>query len=270
MPNLTVDGARIHYLDEGFGDVIVLLHGIGASSEDWEAQVDALRAQYRVIAPDLRGFGKSERAGNYRIERFAADVWALLAELKIDRFSLVGHSMGGAIALEMAIAKPACIERILLANTLPSFQIDTWKKRLLFVTRLGLMAVFGPGVLARRVADRLFPGPEHEALRRQQVERGAGNSRWVYLQTISGLIGWTAASRLSKLVMPALVLMSEHDYFPIEDGERFAGALPNSRFVLAEGMHHSLQQEAPALFNDIVLSFMHQPLAANLEFRRNA
>lgn len=263
MPDVTVDGARIHYLDEGAGDVIVLLHGIGASNEDWADQVSVLRSNYRVIAPDLRGFGASERAGDYGVGRFASDVWGLLAQLGIERFSLVGHSMGGAVALEMALAAPKRVTQIVLANTLPSFQTNTWRKRLLFVTRLCLMAIFGPRVLSRRIAQGLFPNPEHAALRARQVARSRHNSRWVYLQTIIRLVGWTAEARLSELMMPALVLMSESDYFPIEDGQRFAAALPNAEFLLAKGMHHSLQQEAPALFNEVLLRFLGSSLSEN-------
>src|SRR5581483_12304424 len=106
MPNAQLGGLRCHYLDEGAGSALVLLHGLGSSARDWERQIHVYSRHFRVIAPDFRGFGASERIGPYSIPQFAADVWALLAQLGIGRFRLVGYSMGGAVALEMALAQP--------------------------------------------------------------------------------------------------------------------------------------------------------------------
>src|SRR5207237_10655571 len=106
MPTPQLGDLRCHYLEEGSGPPLVLLHGLGSSARDWEFQFHVYSRSFRVIAPDLRGFGASERKGPFRIEQFAQDVWALLTQLGIDTFRLVGYSMGGAVALEMATSQP--------------------------------------------------------------------------------------------------------------------------------------------------------------------
>ena len=74
-------GVRLHYEEAGEGPPLVLLHGIGASRQDWEFNVPAFARHYRVITPDLRGFGLSERSGNYGVATFAGDIWLLLDQL---------------------------------------------------------------------------------------------------------------------------------------------------------------------------------------------
>ncbi|HWY24837.1 MAG TPA: alpha/beta fold hydrolase, partial [Nevskia sp.] len=101
MPYADLPGVRLHYEEAGEGVPLVLLHGIGASRQDWEFNVPALARRYRVITPDLRGFGLSERSGNYSVATFANDIWQLLEQLEVERFHLIGHSMGGAVALQM-------------------------------------------------------------------------------------------------------------------------------------------------------------------------
>lgn len=264
MPYAELPGVRLHYeeagpkdgLGEGSAPVLVLLHGIGASLQDWEFNVPAFARRYRVIAPDLRGFGLSERSGNYGVATFANDIWQLLDQLKVGRFHLIGHSMGGAVALQMAVDRPERIERLVAADTLPSFQTNTFGKRILFAYRFLMMGVLGPQRLSRAVAAKLFPNPDQQALRDRATAGGMANDRGVYLETLRTLLGWSVADRLERLSMPVLVLAAEHDYFPVPDAEAFARSLRDARLKIFAGMHHALPLEAPQAFNTAVLRFL--------------
>ena len=258
MPFAELPGVRLHYADQGSGAPVVLLHGIGASIRDWDFQVPALSRRYRIIAPDLRGFGLSEKAGDYRVATFAADVWALLERLGVVRFNLVGHSMGGAVALQMAVDRPERIERLVAADTLPSFETNTFAKRILFAYRYAMMGVFGPQRLAAAVAQKLFPGPHQAELRERAVAGGLANDRGVYLDALRNLVGWHVTDRLARLSMPTLVLAAEHDYFPVSDARAFAMALDKARLKVFKGMHHAVPLEAPRAFNAALRSFFEE------------
>ncbi len=256
MPYAELPGVRLHYEEAGAGPPLVLLHGIGASRSDWEYNVPAFARHYRVITPDLRGFGQSERSGNYGVATFAGDIWALLELLKVERFNLIGHSMGGAVALQMAVDRPERIERLIAADTLPSFQTNTFGKRILFAYRFLMMGVLGPQRLSRAVAAKLFPGPNQQALRDRATAGGMANDRGVYLETLRQLLGWSVLEQLGRLTMPVLVLAAEHDYFPPSDAEAFAKALHDARLKIFAGMHHALPLETPQAFNTAVLRFL--------------
>ncbi len=250
---------QLHVAECGSGTPLVLLHGLGASSEDWEYQLAEFSKRFRCIAPDFRGFGLSPRAGLYSVPRFAADIWALLDAQGVDRFSLIGHSMGGAVALQMAVEQPQRIERLVLADTLPSFRTNSMGKRMLFATRYATMGLLGPKRLAGAIAQKLFPNADQADLRERVRLRGQSNDRGVYLETIRSLVNWSVVDRLDRLTMPALVLAAEQDYFPRSDAEAFAASLPDARLIVFPGTHHALPLEAPQVFNAAVLQFLESP-----------
>lgn len=256
MSEAVLGGVRLHYVEAGAGEPLVLLHGIGASLEDWEFQIPAFARHYRVIAPDLRGFGRSERRAPFTVAQFAADVWALLDALGITQCLLVGHSMGGAVALQMSVDQPERIRRLVLADTLPSFRANTLAKRLLFATRYATMGLLGPKRLASAISKKLFPAPEQAALRERVTRRSEDTDRQVYLDTIRGLVDWAVDDRLERLAMPVFVIAAEFDYFPGSDAIHFAAQLPKARLRIFPGAHHAVPLEQPKRFNAAVLRFL--------------
>ena len=256
MGVLRVEGARLYFQLAGAGEPVVLLHGLGASSADWEYQVPELSKRFQVIVPDFRGHGASDRAGEYGVERFAADTWQLLDRLKVRAPVLVGHSMGGAVAMQMALDRPGAVPKLVLANTLPSFRTDTAAKRLMLWTRLLLMSVLGPRRLGQIMTRRLYPRADQAALRAKVARRNARNDRNVYLATIRALTTWSVREQLARLDMPVLVLVSEHDYFGGVDTDRFVAALPDARLRRFAGARHGLPLEMPEAFNRAVLDFL--------------
>jgi pimeloyl-ACP methyl ester carboxylesterase len=256
MPQIEVDGSALYYEEAGEGLPLVLLHGLGASLEDWECQMPVFSQRYRVIAMDLRGFNRSPHGpGALSIPRFAADVWAMLAHLGVDRFHLIGHSMGGAVALQLALDHPGAVIKLVIANSVPSFRPQTIKQRFEVWYRQVLMRLLGPLRLAQVGAQRMYPGEHQQALREKSAERGARNGP-SYLEALKALTRWSVLARLQELRMPVLVLAAEHDYFSREDMLQFAHALPKGRFHLFPDAHHGLPLEQPQAFNAAVLKFL--------------
>lgn len=256
MGVLRVDGTRLYFQTAGAGAPLVLLHGLGASSADWESQVPEFARHYHVIVPDLRGHGASDRAGDYSVPQFARDTWQLLDHLRARAPVLVGHSMGGAVAMQMALDRPGTVPALVLANTLPSFLTDTAAKRMMLWTRLLLMGVFGPRRLSEFMTQRLYPNPDQAALRAKVARRNAANDRNVYLATIRALTRWSVRERLAELKLPVLVLASEHDYFGGQEIEPFVAALPDAKLQRFAGARHGLPLERPEAFNQAVLEFL--------------
>lgn len=256
LPFVELNGARLHYLDKGSGPTLLLIHGLGASHTDWQKQIDFFARVFRVIAPDLRGHGESAAVGPFNVERFALDCSYLLDELKIGTFFLVGHSMGGAVAMQLALFKPDRITKLVLADTLPSFKTDTSRRQLLLWTRLLIMYLLGPEALTRRSAWQMFPKPEQGALRELIIQRSPCTSKSTYLALLKSLSKWSVADRLNWLVMPVFVAAGEHDYFPSEEAQSFADRLPDGHCRIIEGAHHHLPLEIPEDFNRITLQFL--------------
>lgn len=262
MGVLRHQGARLYYQSTGVGPPLVLLHGLGSSSADWEYQVPVLARHFQVIAPDLRGHGASDRTGDYGVERFAADTWALLDHLGIERPTLLGYSMGGAVAMQMALDRPGRIPRLILSNTLPSFRTDTLAKRWLLWSRLFLMDWLGPRRLSEVMTRRLYPRPDQAELRARVAKRNAENDKNVYLATIRALTRWSVRERVGELTMPVLAISAEQDYYLRHEADAFVAALPDGRGLHFPGTRHGLPLEMPEAFNRAVLEFLTVPSAA--------
>lgn len=257
MPTLPIDDISLHYVEAGEGPPLLIVHGLGGSWQDWEAQVRHLSQRYRVIAPDLRGFGASTRGRRLvSIPRLAADLRALLAALKIEDFVLVGHSMGGAVSLQLALEEGPRVQRLVIANSVPSFRPESLRHYAEFIYRWLAMGLLGPARLARISAARTYPNPEQAALRAQSIARGERNNRYSYLSALAALGRWSVLPRLSELKLPVLLLGSEHDYFTREETLRFAQALPQAQLQIVPGAHHSLPSEFPQQVNAYLDSFL--------------
>lgn len=260
MPIARVGDLDINYSEAGSGPPLVLLHGLGGSATDWEHQLPHFAQRYRVVVPDQRGFGQTPRGrGLPSVPRFSADLRGLLDHLGIERFHLIGHSMGGAVALQFALEHPQRVQRLVIANSVPSFQPQSARHYLEFAYRWMVMGLLGPARLARIGAHRMFPEPHQAAERARSIARGSRNTRAAYLGALAALGRWSVISRLGELQMPVLVVASEHDYFGHAETVKFAHALPRGRLQVVDGAHHGLPSEHPETFNAIVQKFLDAP-----------
>jgi 3-oxoadipate enol-lactonase len=256
LATVEVNGARLRYLDRGQGPVLLLVHGLGASHADWQPQWEVLADTFRLIAPDLRGHGGSTRSGPFSVERFASDLLQLLEALNINRLNIAGHSMGGAVAMQMALLRPQWVQKLVLANTVPDFRPVTLAQRWMLWSRVLMMRWRGPQALAARSARLMFPLPAQQAVREAIAQRNAANDPAVYIETTRALARWSVADKLDWLTMPTLVLASEHDFFPASMLQSFAERLPDGYFRIFEGAHHHLPLELPDDLSRVVQEFL--------------
>lgn len=256
MPSFQRDGIALHYRLHGAGPPLLLIHGLGSSGDDWAFQLEALGAARTLILPDLRGSGLSDKPrGPYAIATFAADLWALLDALAIGSCDLLGFSLGGAVALEMALTQPARVRRLITCNSLPSYRIDHWRKWLEARLQVALVRVLGLRRTARIIARRMFPHPGQASMAQRVIDVVGANPRHAYLASLHALIGWCALDRLPVLRAPMLMISAEHDYTPLDEKRRYAARL-GAQWVVIEGSRHGTPFDASDAFNRAVLDFL--------------
>lgn len=256
MHRLAVNGVRIAWAEAGRGEAILLLHGLGGSHDDWRLQLPDFSRRHRVIAPDLRGFGASGRREPFTIQQHARDMLELLSLLDIPHAHVIGLSMGGAIAIEMALRKPAAVASLVLANTAPGFRLSSWERRRMAWLRVLVASVLGVGAVARITGRGFFPKRGQGRLRRRLIRRASETSRWVYLATLRALTRWNAEGRLAKVRAPTLVLGAEFDMTTTAEKRHWAARMPDARVVELPGSRHHSEQDSPERFNREVLAFI--------------
>lgn len=256
--------SRLFVHEQGAGDPVLLIHGLGASHHDWVHQIPVLARHHRVLAVDLPGFGASPARPSLRhLGDYAEAVLAELDHRGVARLhALAGHSMGGAIALELALRAPHRVERLVLANTLVSFVPESPRQRLEVAYRAWMARLLGMARLAELSAWRMFPHPDQATLRAPIIERGRRNRVGPYLQALRALTRWDARPRLAQLQPPVLWLAAGQDYVRPDWVERALTALPNVDVQWFEEARHGLPMEDPDGVNAALLRFFSVPLSA--------
>jgi pimeloyl-ACP methyl ester carboxylesterase len=268
MPFLKINDLRLHHRVLGAGETLVLIHGLGSSGADWAFQAKPLAEHFRLVIPDLRGSGLSDAPrGPYAISQFADDLWCLLDMLGEQRVHLMGFSLGGAVALEMAVQRPLSIGRIMTINSLPTYRLDSWRKRWELYAQIALVQGIGLKGASRLAARRLFREPHQAAMRQRVIDVVGSSPRRPYMDTIRALAGWCALDRMPALGANLLMLAGEYDYTPLAEklayAERFGAG-----FKVVRGSRHGTPFDASNACNACALSFfrgLELPPAAMLE-----
>ncbi len=254
-----VNGTRLAYEITGSGEPLVLIHGFTLDTRMWDEQIAAFAESYRVIAYDVRGFGKSAPVGDDTYSS-VDDLKALLDYLGIGSAHLVGLSMGGGIASAFAVVYPSVARSLILVDAiLWGFQgSEEWSNSLGVVRQ----AALDGGVDAAKdawLAHALFaPAEEKPDVKRQLEAMVADFSGWHWLNRDRerGLDPPTI-QRLGEIRAPTLVIVGERDlpdFFAIAD--RYVQDLPRAQKVVLPGVGHMANMEDPATFNAIVLAFL--------------
>ena len=256
MPFFTQADQDLHYLVRGQGEPVLLIHGLGSSGADWAFQVSALEKSFRVIVPDLPGCGHSELLSQgARIESFATSLWALMDHLQAEQVSIVGFSLGGAVALEMALQRPAAVPRLALINSLASYRIDSFRKWLEARIPATLIPLLGMTRVARLSAARLFPEAWQSQLRERAVSVIGAVSAPTYLGLLKALEAWSCTARLGLLQARTLLLSGEHDYAQPAERSALAIALQASTLTV-RGSSHGTPFDSVRATNAGLLAFL--------------
>ncbi len=241
------DGGSLHVVDRGTGRPIVLLHGITLSSLTWHYQLQDLTDSYRVLAVDHRGHGSSKGgSGNWDLDRLALDVRELLEHLDLRDAVVVGHSMGGMVALSFALDHPdALADRVaglVLMSTSggPVHRLAAWKALTSVVTpsarraltlgdRIpgGLFAANDLSTLVFRVGMGKHVAPEHVELNRLMT---ASTAVSIWTELMAGVVSFDVRHRLHEIELPAIVFVGTRDVLtPPSAARQLVAGLPRAR-----------------------------------------
>jgi len=259
MPAIHANGARLAVDELGSGPPLVLIHGLGANAgELWQRSLDALTPHFHVVSYDLRGSGRSEvTPGPYTIEGLADDLAALIGELGLERPALMGHSMGGSIALALAARDPGGVRAVVglgAPTTFPQANRDGLEARAQTVERDGMAAV------AETVAgNALAPSfrqrdPDGYACFVLMIE---GNDPAGYAAQCRALVGLDLTAQLPRIAAPTLLLTGDRDgVAPEAATQATAAAIPGARYQVVEDTAHILPFERADVVEAVALPFL--------------
>lgn len=218
----------IHYLRAGSGPPVLLLHGGACESSDWIETVTALADQYTFYAPDLLGYGQSDRdEGGYVISDFADSIMAFTDALGIEHPFMVGHSLGGRVCLEIALNHPERVRKLVLIDTAGFSRLALWG------SFLGTAAWS-----IRRVLKRPQPYPR-------------------FLAEDGGDAHWRCLDRMPHLKVSTLIIWSRHDpYYSLDGALKVKKMTPQVELKVFPGYGHAPHRKHRELFHNIILDFL--------------
>lgn len=260
MAQLKIDNINIAYTDTGAGRPIVLIHGYPFNRSLWNEQIEALSGSYRVIAPDLRGFGESDSSdGTSTMNRMAQDVAVLLDHLKIPRATIGSLSMGGYVAFAFYKQFASRVRALILADT--RVQADTEEAKQTRAQQAEKALTEGMAGIADAMLPKLLT-PETVSKRPEIVKR----VRDMMLKTkpegaAAALRGMAErddqTSLLSKITVPTLIIVGAEDAItPVADSEKMNAGVAGSRLVVLENAGHVSNLERTEKFNEALLDFL--------------
>lgn len=256
---MSVYGTRLYYQEAGSGPPVILLAGLGADSSIWSFNIGPLSAQYRVIALDQVGFGKSDKPHiAYRVATNVAYLKHFMKALKIRHASLVGNSLGGWTAAAFALAHPDMVDRLVLTDA-SGFAVDprqasaTTLGDLTPTTREGVRRmlatlyynkrIFTSDQVVDQVYDGIRAGGDRYPLRRFAVSLAQNKD--------------VLDSRVAAIRKPTLIIWGQQDQVvPLSFAQRFHQEIPGSRLLVMPDCGHVPEVEMSTWFNDAVARFL--------------
>jgi len=261
MKTLAVNGIRLAYVDEGSGPPVVLVHGFPLDHAMWDAQVDVLKGQCRVIVPDLRGFGQSDvTEGAVTMEQFADDVAGLLDALGVrEPVVLAGLSMGGYVAFQFFRRHRGRLRALVLCDT--RAPADTPQAASARRETAEKVLREGPGSLVENMPAKLFAPatlrdrPEvAESLRRVIAST---DPRGIAAASLGMAQRPDVTAMLPEIDCPTLVVVGREDAIsPPEEMRQIAAAIPGARLVEVPEAGHMSPMENPAAVNAALREFL--------------
>ena len=266
MSLLYTHGARVSFSRRGTGEPVLLIQGVGAVGNAWRPQIDALAADYSVITLDNRGIGAStitERA--LTIEGMADDALAILDAEGIGRCHVVGHSMGGLIAMQVALVSPRRVKSLALLCTFPDGRSGsrlTWDTFLTSLrTRVGTRRMRRNAFLSLVLSKAGMQRSMRDQLAERMTElfaRDLADQPPIIMRQLRAMARYDAKWRLRSLAsVRTLVVSGEADRIARpEYGRALAAAIPNARYVELAKAAHAVPIESPEIVNRLLVEHM--------------
>jgi pimeloyl-ACP methyl ester carboxylesterase len=256
---VTVFGYKLHYLEAGSGAPVILLHGTGGEGARWTPQLQGLSSDFRVIALDQIGFGQSDKPmTNYHSGVFAGFLAGFMKAIGVPKASLIGQSMGAAVALSLAVEKPEMVERLVLVNgggfrTGPRTTPPDWYAR----------QIANAGTLAesREYMEKLYF--DHSFVTDKLVEQNL-MQRLRSAYTIESMqnaadrgLGGVSEDEVRGIKAPTLLVWGANDKLsPPANADKLNAVIKGSRKVLIDKAGHYPFLEHPDKFNQVVREFL--------------
>ena len=271
-PGSSADPARttVCYAELGEGPPLLLIHGLGGCWETWLENIPHLARRWRVIAPDLPGFGDSRMPGwEISIQSYGALITELCRALGIDSAPLVGNSMGGFVAAELTVSEPLLVEKLVLVS---AAGVSHARMRREPAEAAGRMARAATPLLLRghqrafrrpRLRNRMLRHVAHRPSRLRpelvwEIAKGGLNAPGI-VAAIRGLAGYDILDRLEDVEIPALIVWGRNDLIvPLRDAYEYARLVRNSELVVFDDCGHIPMAERPVRFNRLLDRFLAQ------------
>ena len=268
----TIHGYRRAFVSFGKGPALLLIHGIGDSSDTWQPVLDELGRHHTIVVPDLLGHGRSEKPrADYSVAAYANGMRDLLSVLEIDRATVIGHSLGGGVAAQFAYQFPERCERLVLVDSggigrsvSPFLRLATVPGVEALMPLFGLPPVravtrFTAGVLRHLSTDLARDAEELLAVFDSLPDTGA---RTAILRTLRSGVDWRGQviTMLDRAYlaegMPTLLVWGRHDaVIPLGHGRLAHAALPGSQLEIFDDAGHFPHHSDPARFVQVVSDF---------------
>jgi 3-oxoadipate enol-lactonase len=257
MTHAMIHDLEVNYEIQGDGPPLLFLHGLGSSGQDWAPQVDAFGDRYECITYDVRGHGRSGKPpGPYSMARFAADAAGLLDYLKVPSANLVGLSLGGMIAFQMAVDFPERVNSMIIINSGPAVVAKNFKEKVAIWQRQYMFRLLSMERIGKVVGGRLFPDENQAELRAQFVARWSENDKPAYLEATRAAIGWSVLDHIATIATPTLVIAADQDYTPVAAKEAYVSQMPNAELVVVPDARHAVNFAQPEKVNPLIAAFL--------------
>ena len=252
-----VFGQKINYVEAGSGPTVILLHGLGGSTQVWGFNISALAEKYHVVVPDQIGFGKSDKPlVNYRVRTYVDFLDQFCKQLKIERATLVGNSMGGWIAAMFTAAFPDRVDKLVLVDAAGYAPPKDFDMRALFALNPTTRA--GMKLLVSKVFYNKALQSDAAIDQAIAARMAAGDGYTINSISESIIRGEDFLDDVVKTIKrPTLIIWGRQDgLVPLTDGERFNKDIAGSKLVVIEECGHVPNAEKPGEFNAALLKFL--------------
>ncbi|WP_405305522.1 alpha/beta fold hydrolase [Methanobrevibacter sp.] len=237
-----MNGVNLNYMLEGSGETVVFVHGLSDNILYWEFLASNLRHDYQVLRVDLRGHGQTDLGEDeISIGTYVDDLYNLLCELGIDRFALVGFSMGGAIALDFAVRYPQMVSSLVLMSCF--YKADSHLKNVFNQLRDALEISFEDYydlILPMVVCPAFIEENRSEIVLLKEAASQSANTQ-AYIQAIDACLGFDIEEKLSDIDISTLILAGKYDDMTrLDSQEELQGKIKNSRLIVFDDVRHNL------------------------------